>query len=215
MISVGGDYMLVNTLMLSKDELTLALPEESLKSALRKIEDKGFLSIPVVNGKKFIGSISKEKIYEEFFKSSLNERDSFLENARVKGVYCGVIPVVDPLDPVERASKVLETFGIPFVAVVNERDEFLGIVTHYAIFHTFGEIFGINEGRRIEVTTYDIPGQLARLTDIVAKSGGDIISLAVLDPNVKIDVKDIVLRVKVSNYDQLIAKIGEAGFKIV
>jgi acetoin utilization protein AcuB len=206
--------MLVNALMLGKEKLITASPEENLKSALKKMEDNGFLSIPVVEGKKLAGIISKEKIYEEFFKGNLSERENFLENVRVKGIYCGVIPKVDPVDPIERAARVLETFGIPFVAVVNEREEFLGIVTHYAIFHTFGEIFGINEGRRIEVTAYDIPGQLAKLTDIVAKSGGDIISLTVLGPNVKLDVKEIVLRVRVANYDHLISRIKEAGFKV-
>lgn len=206
--------MLVNALMLAREQLVTSNPDESLKSALKKLEEHNFLSIPVVDGKKFLGVISKEKIFEEYFKGSYNDRNSYLESVRVKALYYGIIPKVDPLDPVERASRVLETFGIPFVAVVNEREDFLGIVTHYAIFHTFGEIFGINEGRRISVTTYDVPGQLARLTDIVTKTGGDILSLAVLNPNVKIDVKEIVLRVRASNYDILIDRIKDAGFKV-
>jgi Predicted transcriptional regulator with C-terminal CBS domains len=206
--------MLVKALMLPKEQLIVANPNDSLKVALKKIEDNNFLSIPVADGKTFVGAISKEKIFEEYFKGNFDDKESFLESTRVKGIFCGIIPRVDPGDPVERASRVLETFGIPFVAVVDEKDEFHGIVTHYAIFHAFGEIFGINEGRRIAVTTYDVPGQLARLTDIVTKSGGDIISLAVLNPNVKLDVKEIVLRVRVINYELLLGKIKDAGFKV-
>lgn len=206
--------MLVKALMLPVEKLTIASPDESLKSALQKIESNDFLSIPVADGNSFVGAISKEKIFEEYFKGEYDDKESFLENTRVKSIFYGIIPRVDPTDPIERASRVLETFGIPFVAVVDERDIFLGIVTHYAIFHTFGEIFGINEGRRISVTAFDLPGQLAKLTEIVTRSGGDIISLTVLNPNVKLDVREIVLRVRALNYDQIITRLKEAGFKV-
>lgn len=206
--------MLVKALMLPVEKLTIASPDENLKSALQKIEDCDFLSIPVAEGDTFVGAVSKEKIFEEYFKGEYDNKESFLQETRVRSVFYGIIPRVDPTDPVERASRVLETFGIPFVAVVDEKDKFQGIVTHYAIFHTFGEIFGINEGRRIAVTAFDLPGQLAKLTEIVTRAGGDIISFAVLNPNVKLDVKEIVLRVRALNYDQLISRIREAGFRV-
>lgn len=206
--------MLVRALMLSKEQLTIASPEEDLKSALNKIESNNFLSIPVVDGKTFLGVISKERIFEEFFKGDYPDKEAFLKKTSVKGIYRNIIPRVDPNDLIERASRVIETFGIPFVAVVNDKGDFEGIVTHYVIFHTFGEVFGINEGHRISVTLYDMPGQIARLTDIINKMGGDIISFAVLDPGVKLDVKEIVLRVRAVDLGALIEKIKEAGFKV-
>lgn len=206
--------MLVRALMLGKEKLITASPEESLKSALDKIEDNNFLSIPVVEGKTFLGVISKERIYEEYFKGEYTDKANFLEKTRVKSLYRNIIPRVDPNDLIERSSRVLETFGIPFVAVVNDKGDFEGIVTHYVIFHTFGEVFGINEGHRISVTLYDVPGQIAKLTDIITKMGGDIISFVVLDPGVKLDVKEIVIRVRANDLGRLIDKLKEAGYKL-
>ena len=206
--------MLVRALMLPKSELVIAELDESLKSALKKIEDNDFLSIPVVDGKLFAGVIAKEKIFEEYFKGDYTSKEDYLNTMDVRGIFRNIVPRVSPYDPIERASRVLETFDIPFVAVVNERDEFEGIVTHYAIFHSFGEILGVNEGERIAVTAYDIPGQLAKLTDIITKAGGDIISFTVIDPKAKLDVRLIVVRVRILNYEQLVKKIREAGFKI-
>lgn len=206
--------MLVRALMLNKENLVTVSSDESLKTALIKIEEHNFLSIPVVDGKSFLGSISKEQIFEEFFKGNYTDKDSFLDNTRVKSIYRNIIPRVSPNDLVERASRVLETFGIPFVAVVNEHSEFEGIVTHYAIFHTFGEIFGINEGHRIAVTAYDIPGQLAKITDIITRAGGDIISFTIVDPKVRLGVKEMVIRVRVLDFEHLLEKIKDAGFKL-
>ncbi len=206
--------MLVRALMLPKSELVIAELDESLKSALKKIEDNDFLSIPVVDGKLFAGIIAKEKIFEEYFKGDYTSKEDYLNTMDVRGIFRNIVPRVSPYDPIERASRVLETFDIPFVAVINERDEFEGIVTHYAIFHSFGEILGVNEGERIAVTAYDIPGQLAKLTDIITKAGGDIISFTVIDPKAKLDVRLIVVRVRILNYEQLVKKIREAGFKI-
>lgn len=205
--------MLVRALMLDKSRLITASPDESLKVALKKIEDNDFLSIPVVEGRTFLGLISKARIYEEYFKGDYADKESFIEKTTVRSIYRNIIPKVDPGDLIEKASKVLETFGIPFVAVINSRGEFEGIVTHYAIFHTFGDIFGINEGHRIAVTAYDVPGQLARLTDIITKMGGDIISFTVVDPRAKLDVKEIVVRVRTPNIEKLTQRIKEAGFK--
>jgi acetoin utilization protein AcuB len=206
--------MLVRALMLEKEQLVIAGPEETLESALRKIEDNNFLSIPVVDGKTFLGVISKERIFEEYFKGDFDNKQEFLRNSKVRDVYRNIIPRVNSNDLIERASRVLETFGIPFVAAVNERDEFEGIVTHYAIFHSFGEVFGLNEGHRIAVTAYDVPGQLAKLTDTITRCGGDIISFAIIDPKVRLDVKEIVVRVRIMDLDRLIERIKDAGFKL-
>jgi acetoin utilization protein AcuB len=206
--------MLVRALMLTKDKLVIAGPEETLESALKKIEDNNFLSIPVVEDKTFLGVISKEKIFEDYFKGDFECKQEFLTNTKVRDVYRNIIPRVNSNDFIERASRVIETFGIPFVAAVNERDEFEGIVTHYAIFHTFGEVFGLNEGHRIAVTAYDVPGQLAKLADIITKCGGDIISFAIIDPKVRLDVKEIVVRVRIMDLDRLIERIKDAGYKL-
>jgi acetoin utilization protein AcuB len=205
--------MLVRALMLSKQELVTVGPEESLKTALDKINEKNFLSIPVIEGKKFVGIISKEKIYAEYFLTG-EEKDKYLEGRKVKELMRCDIPALKPQDEIEKATNTLEIYGVPFVAVINDLDEFEGIITHHAIFREFTNILGVNRGKRLAVIAYDVHGQIAKLSDIISKLGGDIISFVIIDPKVKTDVKEIVVRMRAENFAQIVEAVKHAGFRV-
>ena len=204
--------MLIKALMLSRENLVTVTPCDTLKTALQKINEKNFLSIPVVDGEKFHGIISKEKIYEEFYESKA-ERNEYLER-KVSELIREDIPVLKPYDEIEKASHTLEIYGTPFVAVIDDDGIFEGIVTHYTIFHAFTDAMGIDRGSKIEVIAYDIPGQIAKLSEVIARLGGDIISFVVLDPKVKTDVKEIVVRIRAENIIRIVDAIRNAGFRI-
>lgn len=205
--------MLIKAFMLPKEELITAALDESLGSALNKIEERNFLSIPVIDGKKFIGVISKERIYEEYFQIGGN-REEYLNNTRVRKIIRTGIPFLKPQDEVEKAADTLENYGVPFVAIINDNEEFEGIVTHYAIFREFADILGIDRGGKISVIAYDIPGQVAKLADIITKNGGDIISFVVLDPKTKTEVKEIVVRIKADRFNEIVNAVKSAGFRV-
>lgn len=205
--------MLIKAFMLPKEELITAALDESLGSALNKIEERNFLSIPVIDGKKFVGVISKEKIYEEYFQIGGN-REEYLNNTRVRKIIRTGIPFLKPQDEVEKAADTLENYGVPFVAIINDNEEFEGIVTHYAIFREFADILGIDRGGKISVIAYDIPGQVAKLADIITKNGGDIISFVVLDPKTKTEVKEIVVRIKADRFNEIVNAVKSAGFRV-
>jgi len=73
---------------------------------------------------------------------------------------------------------------------------------------------GLNKGKRLSVIAYDIKGQISKLSKLISEVGGDIISFAVIDPKVKTDVKEIVVRVKADNFDAVVEKVKEAGFRL-
>lgn len=205
--------VLVKALLLPKNQLTVATPDESLFSALRRINEKNFLSIPVVEGNKFIGVISKEKIYQEYFEYG-GDRDAYLNETKVRELVRCDIPVLKPHDEIEKAAYTLEMYGIPFVAVTNDQGMFEGIITHHAIFKEFAEIMGINSGKKITIIAHDIPGQIAKLTEIISRLGADIISFVVLDPKVKTDVKEVAVRINANNFVQVVDAIRDAGFRV-
>ena len=89
-----------------------------------------------------------------------------------------------------------------------------GIVTHHAIFHQFTELFGLNKGRRLAVIAYDIQGQISKLSKIITENKGDIISFVVIDPKSLTEVKEIVVRLETDNYEDIVAKVKAAGFKV-
>lgn len=205
--------MFVNNLMLSKEKLTTVTPKVTIGEALQTMEMNKFLSIPVVDGNKFCGVISKEQIYTYYYEKSI-ERQCLLSDFLVENVMRTDIPLITPFNEIEEAAHFLETKNISFVPVVNEKGEMQGIVTHHAIFHQFTELFGLNKGKRLSVIAYDIPGQISKLSKIITENKGQIISFVVVDPKSITEVKEIIIRLSTENLDEIVKKVKEAGFKI-
>ena len=205
--------MFVKSLMLIKEKLVTITPGETIKKALELIDENNFLSIPVTEGDKFYGSISKDRIYAFYYEKCI-DKDCLLSDFKVENVMRTDVPAIHPLEQMEKAAHFLEVKSISFVAVVDEYGCFKGIVTHHAIFHEFTELFGLNKGRRLAVIAYDIPGQVSKLSRIITENGGDIISFVVVDPKSVTDVKEIVIRVRTENFQDILEKVKDAGFRI-
>lgn len=205
--------MFVKNLMVPKRDLVLVTPTDTIKKALEVIGKNNFLSIPVVDNNKFYGIISKEKIYTFFFEKGL-ERESLLTDFMVKDMIDTDVPVISAIEQIETAAHFLEIKNIAFVAVEDEKGVFKGIITHRTIFHIFTELFGIDKGKRLSVIAYDIPGQISKLSRIISENNGDIISFVIADPEVITAVKEIIIRIRTENFENIQDKVIEAGFKI-
>jgi acetoin utilization protein AcuB len=205
--------MFVKNLMLPIEKLVTITPKDTIKKALELIDENNFLSIPVAESGKFFGSISKDRIYAFYYEKCL-DKECLLSDFKVENVMRDDVPTIHPLEQMEKAAHFLEVKNISFVAVVDEYGTFKGIITHHAIFHEFTELFGINKGRRLAVIAYDIPGQVSKLSKIISENGGDIISFVVVDPKSITDVKEIVVRIRTENFQQILEKIKDSGFKI-
>ncbi|MCK9444632.1 MAG: CBS domain-containing protein [Tissierellaceae bacterium] len=203
--------MYIRNYMLPKGKLTTVGLNESLSDALEKINKDDFLSLPVLEGNEFKGIVMKEAIYRNCLESGL-PLEEYLNQAKVKDIYNNNYSLVSAGDRIEKASYLLKELRTPFLPVFDDNN-FVGILTHFAIFKAFSEIFGIDKGTGIVVNMFDLPGQLARLTDVIRKEGINIMNIAVLDPKV-LDLMQVVLRVDSDNADKLIDKIQSAGFKV-
>lgn len=205
--------MFINNLMLPRKKLITVEPKMTVGEALELMEKNKFLSIPVALDEKFYGSISKESIYTYYYEKSI-ERHCLLSDFLVEDVMRKDIPTLAPLDQVEKAAHYLETKSVSFIAVIDDREKFLGIITHNAIFHAFTELFGLNQGSRLAVIAYDIPGQISKLSSIISENGGEIISFVVVDPKSLTEVKEIIMRITTDNMEKMVDKIKSAGFKV-
>ena len=99
--------MLVKNHILSKNFLTLLSVEDTVKTALAKMEEGGFLSLPVVEGEKFVGYVMKATIYERFFHENTSNREEFEKQSIEKFVETG-IKALDPNDGIDEASIAIE-----------------------------------------------------------------------------------------------------------
>jgi len=190
-----------------KEKLTLIEPTLDLNSTLKVIEEGNFLSLPVVEGNKFVGVISKVKL----LKAMLEENNHTIT---VNDLIATDIPSLTLYDDAEDAALLLAETNIPFVVINNTEGEFLGIITHKTIFKHYTHLYGIDKGHKIVVTSYDIKGRLAILTDVIAKAGANIISLLIDDPNVPTKVVKIIIRIETDRIQQVKQAIENAGFSI-
>lgn len=205
--------MYVKNHMLSKEKLTTVSLQENIGSALEKINKGDFLSLPAFDGDEFKGILMKEAIYRYYFEIECVDRDKFLNEIKVEELYNDNYKSIKENELIENASYLLKEVRTPFLPVFNSKDEFAGILTHTSIFNAFSEIFGLDRGTRIVINMFDIPGQLAKLTEIIRKENVNILNFAAVDAKV-LDVYRVILRVDTEDVADLIDKIDKAGFKI-
>jgi acetoin utilization protein AcuB len=205
------ENMLVKNILLPKSKLDTISADDTLANALKLIEEKDYLSLPVMEGSELLGVLSSKYVYEMFFKSEEINREKYLQRP-VKELMKIKLPMVLDTMPVEEAAAFLVKHPLRFLPVENENHRFIGIVTYKAILKNFSQIFGLKDTRLV-IESYDLKGRLAKLTETIFKAGANISSIVQVDPEV-MDLKELVIRVKTDEPKKIVHKLNEAGFKV-
>ncbi|OOB80309.1 MAG: hypothetical protein BEN19_05575 [Epulopiscium sp. Nuni2H_MBin003] len=202
--------MVVKNIMIAKSKLTMVKISDTVEQALCLINSKNLLSLPVVEGDKFVGIISKKYIFEEYFNVS-QSKEALLQRP-VSEFMKTTIESVNKDDILEIAIQLIANKNRQFIPVVDDKDEFVGILTHNAIFGTFTNILGFGHTRMI-ISTHDVKGRVAKLAEIISKQDGNIISIVQIDVNV-MNLRQFLVRVDIENPKKLADKLEENGFRI-
>ena len=203
--------MKVKAIMTHASKLTLLSPSDTAKNAIDAINKKGILSLPVIDGKKFVGFLSKQFVYETYFSEKVSDITSFLERPVTTFMHNKIEPI-SPNLPIEQAAKIFFENNVRFIPVINEQEEFVGIVTQKVIFGLLTKIYGL-EDPKIVVNTNDVKGILSKVTDIIARNGGNITNIVLLDTSVK-GVQQISIRVTGKDINKIRTKIKENGYQL-
>jgi acetoin utilization protein AcuB len=172
--------------MLVKDRMTpnpiTITPDTTFPDAFRIIREKGIRYLPVVNKRgKLIGIVTQTDLLHASPSSattlSVFEVNYLLARLTVEEVMR--TPITVPEDaPIESAAKVMVENGISCLPVMRDGD-LVGIITETDIFKAFQEILGSGENvLRITLRMPDVPGELARMTGVIADLGGNLHSVA-------------------------------------
>lgn len=202
--------MLVKNIMIPSQKLSKVSIHNTVEETIQLIDANHLLSLPVIDDKKFVGVISKKYIFEEFFLKG-GDQKAFLQQ-KVAEFMKTKLESVRENDLIEVPVEMLSNKNVQFLPVMNENEEFVGIVTHKAIFKTFTKILGFGH-TRIVVTTHDMKGRLAKLADVISKQGGNIISIVEVDLEV-MDLREIILRVDIEDSKKLIMTLNNSGFTV-
>jgi len=203
--------MRIGDIMVKKEDLTIISINDTVKNALERIQSEGHLSLPVIEGNKFKGSISIYYIYKKYYKLEDSEKEDFL-NSKVSE-YLRELPAITTFDNIETISKLFSEKNIPFIPVV-DNDEFKGIVTQKSIFKEHNILFGFDKGTRLSVIAQEIKGRLAKLTNTINKNDGNIISMVVSQPQTQMNLREIVVRVDAKDINKIVEGIKEEGFRV-
>lgn len=172
--------------MLVKDRMTpnpiTITPDTTFPDAFRIIREKGIRYLPVVNKRgKLIGIVTQTDLLHASPSSattlSVFEVNYLLARLTVEEVM--QTPITVPEDaPIESAARVMVENGISCLPVMRDGD-LVGIITETDIFKAFQEILGSGENvLRITLRMPDVPGELARMTGVIADLGGNLHSVA-------------------------------------
>ena len=169
------------------------------------------MSLPVVEGKKFVGLLSKQFIYDEFFKSGETDYNKFFQKTVAEFI---ITPpeVVKDSTPVEEAAEMFFESKIRFLPVVDNNNDFIGILTQKALFDIITRVFGLHDAK-IVILSSDFTGVIAKISEIIYKFGANITNIVQMDTGL-MEVKEISIRVECDNLDKLVEKLKNNGIKV-
>ncbi|MFZ3580086.1 cyclic di-AMP binding protein CbpA [Virgibacillus sp. DJP39] len=148
---VSNDYVV-------KQDVTYVKETDSLEHAQSVLGNSGFRCIPVLDEteSKFVGNIYKVHILE----NELELNDSVAEL------------VTDKTGSVNEDDAFFKVFSsikkLPYLAILNEHEEFLGILTHANVISVLENAWGVNNGSySLTIGTVEYAGALQKMLKIV------------------------------------------------
>ncbi|WP_430789816.1 cyclic di-AMP binding protein CbpA [Virgibacillus flavescens] len=152
---VSNDYVEKQTVIFVKET-------DSMEKALGKLQDSGYRCIPVLDESrnKFLGNIYKVHILEHEKEHGLNDTVKQLVDDKE-----GFVKEDDSFFKVFSSIKKL-----PYLAIVNENEEFLGILTHANVITVLENAWGVNNGGySLTIGTVEFSGALQKILKTINK----------------------------------------------
>lgn len=203
--------MLIRPIILPANKLTTLSTKDTAQKAIQIIEENGFLSLPVVEEKKFLGFLSKQFIYDEFFKSGETDYNKFFQKT-VAEFITTPLEAVKESTPVEKAAEIFFTSKIRFLPVVDNNDNFVGILTQKALFDVIIKVFGLHDAKLV-ILASDFSGVIAKISEIIYKHGANITNIVQMETGL-MEVNEISIRLEGDNLEKLVEKLKNNGIKV-
>lgn len=205
--------MFVKSVMIPKFKSYTIDHDKTIKEALEKLEEHHIDGLPVLDGESYVGIVTRYGIYENFFTAEQTKED-YLQNTKVKEIVTHKEHYLSGDEIFENTLLDLKDF--PLLAVLDDNQKFLGVVTRYDVLAQFQSAFGMNKpGIRIAFTSSETEGRLARLADIAQQFHEQIISLVTFDETDRL-IRRIVMKIeKKNNVDKFIEKLEGSGFRVL
>ncbi len=200
--------MLIREVM-HPDPITIA-PDVSLSKAYSLMNRENIRHLPVLESGKLVGIVTDRDL--RLATSKLAEHP-FDPQVEIREVMSHPVRTTHSNDPVEMATQIMRELKIGCLPVVDET-VLVGIVTNADLLDAMLRLTGVHlPSGRLDIGMPDRPGELARLTKIIADRNINIHSILTYSEAGK--RMRMVLRVNTMEIHALAKDICEAGFEIL
>ncbi len=203
--------MRVKAIMMPFSRIACISVDNTVEEAMQIIDEQRLLSLPVVNGREFVGVLSKQYMFEEYFKNFNGTKEEFVSK-RVEEFMKTKIDTIGENTRIEEAAAQFITSKVRFIPITNEKNVLLGIVTQQAVFKEYQKMFG-NKHNSMAIYTYDMKGVLGKICELISKEGGDICNMMVI-PTEVLDLVEIFLRVEAPDFERVVRALERRGYDV-
>lgn len=203
--------MKVKTIMLPYEKISCIEVTDTVEKAIGIINEHELLSLPVVDGRRFVGVLSKQFVFEEYFRMDGCGKAEFLKRP-VQEFMRTTIETISQEMWIEEAAARFITSKVRFIPITDEQNQLLGIVTQQAVFKRYQALFG-HKYNSLVIYTYDIRGMLAKICETVAKAGGDIRNMLVVHTDV-MNLVEVFLRIDAEDFEKVVKALDKHKFDV-
>ena len=203
--------MRVKVIMMPLKEVKCISIDDTLGDAMRIIDEYRLLSMPVVEGKKFIGVLSKQHTYECFFKDYTCSKEEYL-NFKVKELMKSKVETVNKEMRIEEAATLFIASKVRFIPVTDNNGNLEGIITQQAVFKYYQKLFG-SKYNSLTILCHDYKGVFAKICEIIAKSGGNIKNIVNVDTEV-MGIQEFFLRIDTDDFEKVVRELEKNKYDV-
>lgn len=193
-------------------------PDMPIGEALDLMKREHIRRTPVVKDGKLVGIVSDKDLLNASpspaTSLSVWELNYLISKITIKEVMTRKVLTVTESTPIEEAARIMADSKIGGLPVMRG-DVIVGIITETDLFKLFLELMGARErGVRGTVLVEDKPGQLAKLTSVIANLGGNIVAFGQFRGD---DPTNRLLTFKISNVEEkeLVKAIEPVVLKVI
>ncbi|QKS71138.1 CBS domain-containing protein [Paenalkalicoccus suaedae] len=197
--------------IIEKSQVANCKESYTLGQALDVLEESGYRCIPVLDEseKMFVGNIYVQQVYEALAKHTLSKEDTIASLIQDKDVF------------MQEDASFFRIFSLikryPYLAILNEREEFAGILTHANVMAILEDSWGIQSGNyTLTVSTQEYQGALSLLVESI-REYTSLHSLMTLDNESTFFRRIIVTLpsdVTEDTLERLINHLEDRGFRV-
>lgn len=193
-------------------------PNMPVQDALQLMKRENIRRTPVIKDGKLVGIISDKDLMDaspsRATSLSVWELNYLISKIKVADVMTEDVIVIDENTPIEEAARIMADNKIGGLPVMKDGD-LVGIITETDLFHIFLELMSARElGVRATVMVLDKPGELAKITSVMAENQGNILAVGTFSGETQ-NTRGVMIKVSGIEEEDFKMIIGPLVTKII